>query len=184
MGLYRVSRLMGEEREAGSRRNAAEIVQLCEGYSIASEYASFIVLENDAEYQRWKIDRRNATRIVRDRRAEQAVRQRLEELRRQTAESIGPRPADKVAGKDAAADQLAQADNLQPQASVPQSAANPAQPADGQLPRQDFGPRFSTGGSNNRGGGSGGGAIDPLTALIAAGLAAAGWASRRKPARV
>ena len=55
-----------------------------------------IVLENDAEYQRWKIDRRNATRIVRDRRAQAAVREQLQALRQQTAQRVGPQDAEKV----------------------------------------------------------------------------------------
>ena len=60
----------GRRPTARARVDAsAEIVRLCEGYSIVSEYASFIVLENDAEYQRWKIERRNAMRIERDERA-------------------------------------------------------------------------------------------------------------------
>jgi hypothetical protein len=45
----------------------AEVVRLGEAYSIATEYTSFLVLENDGEYQRWKIDQRNALRIARDR---------------------------------------------------------------------------------------------------------------------
>ena len=51
-----------------------EVVKLCEDYSIVSEYASFIVLENDAEYQRWKIERKNLNRIERDRLAQARVR--------------------------------------------------------------------------------------------------------------
>ena len=62
---YRVDRLM-EEREASRRFTTAdEIVTLCEEFSIVSEYASFIVLENDAEYQRWNIERRNLARFAR-----------------------------------------------------------------------------------------------------------------------
>ncbi len=173
--LYRVNRLMDEERRDGGHRNANEIVRLCEGYSIASPYASFIVLENDAEYKRWKIDRRNAVRIVRDRQAQQQVRERLEELQRQTAENVGPRPANKVAGRKnppVAPNELARAD-------VPQPAVTPTPSVD-----RGFGPRFSNGGRSQQGGGAGGGAIDPLTALVAAGLAGLGWTCRRKRERV
>lgn len=73
----RVDRLMAEDRSAGTKANQHQVVALCEGYSIASEYASFILLEHDAEYRRWKIDRRNATRVTRDRVAQQAVRDEL-----------------------------------------------------------------------------------------------------------
>ena len=46
----RVERLSDDQRTTGSKVHVDEIVRLCEGYSIVSEYASFIVLENDAEY--------------------------------------------------------------------------------------------------------------------------------------
>jgi hypothetical protein len=167
---HRVERLMADDRADGSKGRFAEIVRLCEGYSIASQYASFIVLENDAEYQRWKIERRNATRVERDRAAQVAVRERLDQLRRETAEQVGPRPADKVTANNASTRsepiQLARQD---------QPVAAPAnQPRDLNLGiRSQPGP--STGGGR-----SGGGAIDPLTALAAASLAGLGWALRRK----
>ena len=44
------------ERAQGSERD--EIVRLCEAYSIVSPYASMLVLENDDEYKRWKIEQR------------------------------------------------------------------------------------------------------------------------------
>ena len=76
----------------------SEVVRLCEGYSIVSQYASFLVLENDAEYQRWQIARRNATRVQRDRGAQVALRQKLDEMQRQASAQLGPRqPADTVA---------------------------------------------------------------------------------------
>jgi len=87
----RVQRLFSEERTSGqSSQNKDEIVQLCEGYSIVSQYASFIVLENDAEYKRWKIDRRNAVRVSRDRAAQQKVRDEMERLRQQAVAQLGP----------------------------------------------------------------------------------------------
>ncbi|MEX2114645.1 MAG: hypothetical protein WD845_15740 [Pirellulales bacterium] len=156
---HRVERLMREDRREGSQGRQAEIVRLCEGYSITSEYASFIVLENDAEYQRWKIERRNAARVSRDRNAQLAVRQRLEELRRQTAESIGPQAGDK---KVAANDVPGQASGRE------QASASPT-PGDLAL-------RPSSDGQ----GGDGGGAFDPLSALAAASLAGLGWAARRR----
>ena len=82
---------MAVGRAEGSNGQAAEIVRLCEGYSIASQFASFIVLENDAEYKRWKIARNNATRVERDRQAQTAVREELEKLRRETAQKLGPK---------------------------------------------------------------------------------------------
>ena len=50
-----------------------EIIRLGETYSIVTEYTSFIVLENDAEYARWKIDRKNLLRTTRDRKQQRLV---------------------------------------------------------------------------------------------------------------
>jgi Ca-activated chloride channel homolog len=166
---HRVERLMAQDRADGSNGRFAEIVRLCEGYSIASQYASFIVLENDAEYRRWKIERRNATRIERDRAAQVAVRERLDQLRRDTAQQLGPRPPEKVATNSAESlgqpIQLARQDQSSP--------SPPVQPGDFNLGSRPN-PGVSTGG-----GSAGGGAIDPLTALAAASLAGFGWACRR-----
>lgn len=87
----RVQQLMNELREKGnSADKESEIVRLCEGYSIVSEYASFIVLENDAEYKRWSIQRRNATRVQRDDSARNRLRIQLDNLREQSLAAIGP----------------------------------------------------------------------------------------------
>jgi hypothetical protein len=70
-----------------------EIVRLGETFSIVTEYTSFLVLENDAEYQRWKIDRRNRDRISRDRAAQSARETELATLRRKAVADIGPQAA-------------------------------------------------------------------------------------------
>ena len=80
---HRVDRLLGEQRSGATDSQVDEIVRLCEGYSIVSEYASFLVLENDAEYKRWQIARRNATRVKRDRKAQLALRQEFDQLQQQ-----------------------------------------------------------------------------------------------------
>jgi Ca-activated chloride channel family protein len=65
---HRVQRLLDEADRAGNREPVIdEIVRLGEGYSIVSEYTSFLVLENDAEYRRWKIERRNGRYAARTR---------------------------------------------------------------------------------------------------------------------
>ncbi len=193
--LHRVERLMGDGRREGTPGAVDEIVRLCEGYSIASEFASFIVLENDAEYQRWKIDRRNATRIGRDRQAQLAVHDRLEELRRQTAQQVGPQAADslkqqaKRTGRsrtETTPTQVASVDpNQQPAVETPPAAQTPstsqAPTTDNTPPVDAFAPQVTSG--RHARSGRGGGAIDPLTGLIAAGLAGLGWASRRKQGR-
>ena len=88
---HRVQRLLKEADGRGARDDVIdEIVRLGEGYSIATEYTSFLVLENDAEYKRWKIDRRNALRIERDRRAQKALREELEAMRMAAVKALGP----------------------------------------------------------------------------------------------
>jgi Ca-activated chloride channel family protein len=167
---HRVERLNEEARRTGSSGLVQEeIVRLCEGYSIASEYASFIVLENDAEYGRWKIERRNATRVERDRRSQAAVRQQLEALRRQAQAKLGPVPAAGGAAPTLSADEVA-------------SVTPAPQSADQSLPASaPMGPRdlniTPSGGSRG-----GGGAIDPLTGLVALGLVSLGFAMRRRRA--
>lgn len=69
-----------------------EVVQLGETFSIVTEYTSFLVLENDAEYQRWKIERLNLKRIARDRSAQAQRQQALEALRQKAMQGIGPQP--------------------------------------------------------------------------------------------
>ena len=88
---HRVDRLLKQADASGTRTPVIdEIVRLGEGYSIVTEYTSFVVLENDAEYKRWKIDRKNALRIARDRRQQKAVASRLARLREQATTEIGP----------------------------------------------------------------------------------------------
>jgi Ca-activated chloride channel family protein len=169
---HRVERLMEESRSVGSPGlTQDEIVRLCEGYSITSEYASFIVLENDAEYGRWKIDRRNATRIVRDRRSQEAVRDKLNELRRQTEQAVGPAKGEQTPKQ-------ANATPTQPtiDTSVPadQFAQAPAAEAPRRESRDLNVPRFRSSG------GGGGGAIDPFTASAALAMASAALVARRR----
>jgi len=168
---HRVQRLMDENRAAGTESNAAEIVRLCEGYSIVSEYASFIVLENDAEYKRWQIERRNATRSQRDRAAQLALRQQLDQLRQQAAAQLGPEVAS-TAGSAAPTATATPAPRANPGVQPNPSAPAPSSPRRGDINVPSFG----------GGGGGGGGAIDPLTALLGVGLAGLGYAARRRQA--
>jgi len=80
---------------SGSRARAVdEIIRLGEGYSIVTEYTSFIVLENDAEYQRWKIDRRNLLRLARDRKQQQSLHAELALVRERALADFGPKSID------------------------------------------------------------------------------------------
>ncbi|HVS00302.1 MAG TPA: VIT and VWA domain-containing protein, partial [Thermoanaerobaculia bacterium] len=151
---HRVQRLLKEADRKGSRSGVVdEIVRLGEAYSIVTEYTSFLVLENDAEYQRWRIARRNAERIERDRREQGRLRAELDRLRGRAPEGVGP--VEKQAKAEPAGNPL-RGNPL---------TSNPSQP------------------SNNRGDLDMGGAFDPLTAGLAAALAGAALASRRRRSR-
>jgi hypothetical protein len=131
-----------------------EIVMLGEAYSIVTEYTSFLVLENDQEYQRWQIKRRNALRISRDREAQQRLRNELETLRDQAAANIGPIGPKPIE----VAKQVVQ--KAKPVQRAPQRTSTPRRTSRGPSFDFDFG--------------VGSGPVGPLL------LAAAGWLTRRK----
>jgi len=183
-----VQSLMGQMRKSGESDSLKErIVQLCEGYSIVSEYASFIVLENDGEYQRWKIQRRNATRIKRDRAARERVSNELKQIREKSLSKLGPQRSNESDSKLAS--------KVPPRQNRPQPRTDRVSRRSSSPTSQDvsFGtpPSSSRSGSRNGsasrqrrssdGGGGGGGAIDPITALIGAGIAgSAAWRRKRQ----
>jgi Ca-activated chloride channel family protein len=153
---HRVQRLQKEADRSGSRQPVVdEIVRLGEGYSIVTEYTSFLVLENDAEYKRWKIERRNALRIERDRRAQQRVREKLVALRRE-AGGIGPIQPSSDASTDAARPAAPG-----PQPATPVATRQPSRGWDLNLP-------------------GGGGAIDPLSLGIVVALGGLSWTALRR----
>jgi Ca-activated chloride channel homolog len=159
----KIDRLQKESVLAGSRTPAvSEIVRLGEGYSIVTEYTSFIVLENDAEYQRWKIDRRNLVRLGRDRRQQQELQAELTRARDRSLAQVGPRLSD--------ADQLATAE---PTTATPQPVSLPGSATRRDL---DFVPAAPSGGGR----GGGGGAFDPISGSIALAMAGLGFAAQRR----
>ena len=164
---HRVDRLLNQADASGSRSSVLdEIIRLGEGYSIATEYTSFIVLENDGEYQRWKINRRNALRTDRDRAAQQKVAKQLEALRNKTTVALGPIDPDAVPKLEAPARPAV--DN-RPQTSArraPDSPPNNRNSRDFNLP--------------SGGGGRGGGAIDPITGAAMLALAASAAVARHR----
>lgn len=90
----RIEQLLKSADRTGSREAVVnQIVTVGEAYSIATEYTSFIVLENDDEYRRWKIDRRNASRLSGDRDSSRRLQKRLEALRDESLAKLGPAPA-------------------------------------------------------------------------------------------
>jgi hypothetical protein len=134
-------------------------VRLGEAFSIATEHTSFLVLENDAEYQRWQIERRNALRIERDRRAQARVREELDRIRDKTLAGLGPVEVEKRASTNPAPPPAAS----QPGSSAPAPAPQPQRRGDVDL--------------------GGGGALDPIGAALAAALAGLALASRRRAVR-
>ncbi len=87
----RVDRLLKKADRTGTRQQVAdEVIRLAEAYAIVTEYTSFLVLENDAEYKRWKIQRRSAARMARDRRAQAARQEALADIRRRAVADLGP----------------------------------------------------------------------------------------------
>ncbi|MEM9369172.1 MAG: VWA domain-containing protein, partial [Planctomycetota bacterium] len=158
----RVSRLLGEER-SGRGTQQDEIIRLCEGYSIVSPYASMLVLENDAEYKRWKIEQRNATRIERDRRSREQLQTKLATLKRANETRYVSTPTKEAS----TANKSVETPTVQDTA-VPPS----------RLPMSDRGVDLDV--PTPRSGGGGGGAIDPITATLAIGAAASAYFGRRR----
>jgi Ca-activated chloride channel family protein len=157
---HRIQQLLRQaDRNGGRAKVVDEIVRLGEAFSIVTEYTSFLVLENDGEYKRWKIERRNALRIARDRAEQQRLRGELERLRQQSAAALGPQSET----EEAAAEQPS-----------PKQPTRMAQ----QAPRPTDPPRVrrnvDVGGSSG-----GGGAIDPLAALMAVLIAGAAFFAYR-----
>jgi MprA protease rhombosortase-interaction domain-containing protein len=159
----KIDRLLKESALAGSRTPVIdEVIRLGEGYSIVTEYTSFIVLENDAEYQRWKIDRRNLVRLGRDRKQQQELQAELSRTRERSLARVGPHLND--------ADQLATAE--------PTAANRPPVSLPGSAQRDlNFVPAAPSGGGGR---GGGGGAFDPISGSIALAMAGLGFAAQRR----
>ena len=170
-----VEQLMaGMRRNGESNASVQKIISLCEGYSIVGEYASFIVLENDAEYSRWSIERRNATRVRRDDTARVRLQQELQTLRDASLAELTPGEPQAVA---ATAPRQSSGDST----SIPTPTVNSVNPSVSTTPTDLNWSRPDSSGSSpgvsRRGGG---GAIDPITGLLALSLAGAAAVSRKR----
>lgn len=146
-GLLKTGDAKGRRQEVMN-----EVVRLGELYSIATEYTSFLVLENDAEYQRWKLARANLRRLEKDRNAHAAVQKHFESLRSKALSHLGP--------ESVATPALASAPAT-PVSPPVQVAANQPSPTPGSAPPQPA-PRRS----GNISFGGGGGAVGPLFVLL------------------
>jgi Ca-activated chloride channel family protein len=154
----RVDQLLKTADRNGSRQPVVdEVIDLGETYSIVTEYTSFLVLENDAEYKRWKIERRNNQRMTRDRKALTARNAELEMIRNKAVADIGPQPL------------LAKRSQPQaPPATVQNQSSSPAPAAQ---PQQEAKPSER---SQSRDFGFGSGPVGPLFVWFA------WWLNRRK----
>lgn len=150
---HRIDGLLKQADRSGSRASVTdEVIKLGEGYSIVTEYTSFLVLENDGEYQRWKIDRRNALRMERDRSAHNQTRIDLEKIRNKAVAGLGPQQEIQLASTKP---MVPSSVNIPATANRPTPASNPS-PAPGTAPqnRQSF--------DLGLGGGGGSGPVGPL----------------------
>jgi Ca-activated chloride channel homolog len=157
---HRISSLLKDADRKGDRTAVLpEVVRLGEDFSVVTEYTSFLVLENDAEYQRWKIARRNLESTGRDRQVQAARREQLDAIRNKALADLGPQavlPATEKAPVQMAS--MTQPPNRLMPPSPPQSQSRPErrQSSDIHVP------------------GGGSGPVGPL------GVLAALWLARRK----
>jgi Ca-activated chloride channel family protein len=138
----RISSLLKDADRKGDRSPVIpQIVRLGEDFSVVTEYTSFLVLENDAEYQRWKIARKNLESSNRERTAQAKTREELDSIRNKAMADIGPQ--DKAASQPI---RLASANRVmnQPATPAPSQPQSQAQPGRGQS--SDF--RWPGGGSS------------------------------------
>jgi Ca-activated chloride channel homolog len=166
--------LLNQHRKGTGANVLNQIVNLGETYSIVTEYTSFIVLENDGEYKRWKIERRNVARMARDNRSQEMRLAQFRNIRNKAINNIGP----------AAATRDSQHQNVAGTRTLPQpdtfaSRQTPSTPRQGQPAAAK--PKRTR--SRRRGfdiDGGGGGALDPITVILGLGLAGMGLAATRR----
>lgn len=163
----RVQELQKEVDMDGSKKAVDEIILLGETYSIASEYTSFLVLENNQEYKRWKIEQRNAERMKRDRRAQNQRQKMLETIRNQAMVNLGPVENEKkieLASTNQEGQRVINRQTTSSSGNQP-SSADPSNGSNRSINLPNFG---------------GGGTLDPGTALFALGLAGSILVTRRR----
>jgi hypothetical protein len=165
----RIDGILKEADRTGARTRETidEVVRLGEGYSIVTEYTSFLVLENDVEFQRWRIARNNVLRTDRDRNAQQLVRAKFDALRSKAMAELGPQPDRKEMAKGQAVAQSLRQFSPQGQPSVNTQSQPPA----AQAPER---PRDSGHGFNL---GTGSGPVGPVGVVM---LAIASRLKRRR----
>lgn len=143
----RIDQLLKEADRKGSRNDVLDqIVKLGEDYSIVTEYTSFLVLENDAEYQRWKIEKRNSRRLERDRDAQARRKTQDAAIRNKVNEAVGPESGQQQAKQPITVENIPAANRL-PMPSQPAKQMADAVPAKRPDQSSDFKFNFKGGGS-------------------------------------
>ena len=119
--------LRGADRGGSRETVKSEIISLGETFSIVTEFTSFLVLENDGEYDRWQIERRNLARLEGDRAAQARVREQLQALRDRNLAQMqrAVQPAEAAAAPTATRQAPRQAPPV-PQITTPAERNNPA----------------------------------------------------------
>ena len=154
---HRIDALLKTSERSGSREQVVpQVVQLGEEFSIVTEYTSFLVLENDADLQRWRIERRNAARLGRDRQSQSARETSLAALRQKAVSALGPQPS---------TTELKTSPEQAPRSAPQLSNAPLAQPVADSAPRSQS-RNFNVGGGQSGGGGSG--PVGPLFVAFSA----------------
>jgi Ca-activated chloride channel family protein len=135
----RINSLIKEADRHGDRTPViSDVVRLGEDFSIVTEYTSFLVLENDAEYQRWRIERKNLASNGRDRQVQAKRMEQLAAIRNKALADIGPQAVSKpgpspvqLASARQMVNPAVQVPVVQPsvRAASPPSDAPPPQPA-------------------------------------------------------
>ncbi len=160
----RINQLLKEADRKGSRNDVTDqIVRLGEDYSIVTEYTSFLVLENDAEYQRWKIEKRNSRRLERDRDAQSRRKTQAAAIRNKVNDAVGPEAGQKQATQPITVENIPAAKPAPSQPAKQMANAKPEKRSD-QSSDFQVAPRRSGGGS---------GPVGPLFVAVA-------WWMKRK----
>ena len=150
---HQIDTLLKKADRTGSREQVVErVIRLGETFSIVTEYTSFLVLENDAEYRRWKIERKNVARLSQDRESQAERKRQLDAIREQALRDLGPQPA-------TTSSKILTSNN---------GANNGRRPTRTQTPTQSSNIPFSSGG--------GSGPIGPVFLLVLAGIK---WITRQ-----
>ncbi len=120
--------LKAADRSDNRQAVIPDVIALGETFSIVTEYTSFLVLENDTEYQRWKIDRRNRQRLERDRSAQDERQQDLDQMRQKAIQGVGPQQKETKLAMNQAQPQQPTVASPTRTSQPPQAPSRPAAP--------------------------------------------------------